>query len=332
MMFHNGVRRLARWIRASPDLLAMYATAATGMLCMRRNFVVQSHVGQRSLAGATKVAVLTHYDSSGRVHEFLVFYIKALRRAGFEIVLASNSPFLDIRDLTRMLPLCGLVLLRRNIGYDFGAYKDALAALGDLSRFDQVLLANDSVYGPLFDLNAILARCDDSATVWGMTDSMERRYHLQCYFLLFRRGALVHPCMTAFWRSVRPIQSRPWIIRRYEIGLTQTLLRAGVRCAALFPYHSVAATRPGERLNMMHHYWQQSIRLGCPFIKRELLATNPWSLPDVPHWEGTIRAMCNYDTNLITRHLEATLSEAGPNRQWSDSKQRRPHGTCPERN
>ena len=55
------------------------------------------------------------------------------------------------------------------------------------------MLANDSVYGPLFDLKEILARCDASADIWGMTDNRAGGYHLQSYFLLFRGRALVCP-------------------------------------------------------------------------------------------------------------------------------------------
>jgi lipopolysaccharide biosynthesis protein len=115
--------------------------------------------------------------------------------------------------------------------------------------------------------------------------------------------------LAAFWRSVRPVQSRQWIIRRYEIGLTQAVLRAGLRCAAVFPHDTVvaafgAAQPAGTPPNIMHWFWDHLIvELRCPFIKRELLMYNPLRVPDVWRWQDVVRGASTYDTDLIVRHL-----------------------------
>ncbi len=332
------ITRPIHTIRRIFNLLVMYAAAGIAILRQQRNFVLQRYEGGRTLTGAARVAVFVHFDTRGRVHDFVVYYLQALRNAGFELVFVSNSPRLPSSAIADILPLCAAVLHRKNIGYDFGAYKDGLAALGDLSQYNEVLLANDSVYGPLFDLNDILSQCNDSAAVWGMTDSWDRRYHLQSYFVLFKKAALVHPNMQAFWSSVIPAQSKTWIIRKYEIGLTQALMRGGLPCTALYKYRSATAAfiqprlpsdmpahrvmRDNQRkyitaitgtiegggpLNIMHHLWEQILRMGCPFIKRELLAKNPMGVPTAHQWQKTIEAVSDYDTDLIVRHLEATL-------------------------
>jgi lipopolysaccharide biosynthesis protein len=50
--------------------------------------------------------------------------------------------------------MCGLILRRKNVGYDFGGFKDAIARIPDLGRLDSLLLANDSVYGPFHPARA----------------------------------------------------------------------------------------------------------------------------------------------------------------------------------
>ena len=331
------LRRPVETLEHGFALIGMYASAAIALLRRRQNFVLRRYEAERTLVGAAKVAVFVHFDSRGRIHDFVVYYLEALRRAGFELVFVSNSPRLNTEDTARILPLCVTVLHRRNVGYDFGAYKDGLAELGDLARFDEVLLANDSVYGPLFDLGGILARCDDSAAVWGMTDSWDRRYHLQSYFVLFKKAALTHPSLKAFWESIIPVQSKTWVIRKYEVGLTQALLRGAVPCAALYQYRAATAAfveprspsdlpaqrimrdhqrayianvsgtiEAGKPLNIMHHLWEQILRMGCPFIKRELLMKNPMGVPTAHHWQQTMEAVSDYNTDLIIRHLQAT--------------------------
>ncbi len=297
-----------------------------------QGFVIARYSGAQTLADHGKVAVFAHYDRDGCVDDFVMHYLRALARAGYAVVFVSNAPRLAGPALDRVLALSALVLHRRNVGYDFGAYKDGLAALGELTRFAQVVLANDSVYGPLFDLDKTLGRCDDRADVWGITDSREGCYHLQSYFLLFRHRALANPRLAAFWGSIRPVQSRQWIIRRYEIGLTQAMLRAGLRCAALCPHDAVVAAfgaaeradAPSRHLdpttphllaphtaigrdrppNIMHWFWDHLITdMRCPFIKRELLMENPLRVPNVAHWQDVVRRASAYDTDLIVRHL-----------------------------
>ena len=326
------LRRLVRGV-------AMYRAVLWAEIRPRRNYIVERHPGWRDLDGARRVAIFIHYDNRGRVHDYVLHYLAALREVGFEIVVVSNAPKLGEAALQQLQPLCAEIVRRKNVGYDFGAYRDGVLALGDLSRFDELLLANDSVYGPLYALEETLARCDDGAAVWGVTDSWERRYHLQSYFLLFKKPALLHPSLGQFWRGVKHVQSKLWIIRRYEVGLTQSLIRGGLRCVALFPHRTAVsafdtavragglldsealtaqhrdylrtlyrAVERGDPVNMTHFFWDFLITdLRCPFIKRELLTQNPMGVPFIWRWEQVIRKATDYDTDLILRHLETDV-------------------------
>ena len=306
----RGLRAPATAIRRAIVLLAMYSRVIASLRHRRASFIRARHTGAQPLAGSARVAVFVHYDPAGHVHDYVLYYLRALSEAGCAVVVVSNAPQLDAIAVQRLLPLSALVLHRRNVGYDFGAYKDGLAALGDLTRFELVVLANDSVYGPLFDLAPLLARCDRRADIWGITDSPARRYHLQSYFLALGPRALASPDLAAFWRSVGPVQSREWVIRKYELGLTQAAQRAGLRCAALFDYAQLAAAAPDatatprRALNPMLAFWDHLItRRHCPFIKRELLMYNPLRLPHVGSWKEVIRRVSPYNTDLIERHM-----------------------------
>jgi hypothetical protein len=321
----------------------MYARLVASLRRSGGSLVKARHVGADRLTDGAKVAVFAQHDPAGLVHDFVLHYLRALRDAGYAIVFVSNSPVFDAASLQRVLPLSALVLHRANVGYDFGAFKDGIAALGELRRFEQVVLANDSVYGPLFDLGEILAQCDASADVWGMTDNWAGGYHLQSYFLLFRRPALDCPAVSAFFRAVRPVQSKEWVIRRYEIGLTRAMRRAGLRCAALFPYAAAAAAfaetvragdltrradlvashrrwftrimrrvERGKPLNAMHYFWHELVaRMHCPFIKRELLVYNPVGVPGVAGWQQVVRGVGSYDTELAVRHMRTFATTLG---------------------
>jgi lipopolysaccharide biosynthesis protein len=318
----------------------MYLALVVGV-CRRTGYIVERHTGDGELAGAQRVAVFVHYDRRGRVHDYALYYLNCLRSAGFQVVFVSNAPRLPDEALAKLQPLCALILRRKNIGYDFAAYKDAIDAIGEVAGREELLLVNDSVYGPFEDLGVVLSRCDgERAAVWGVTDNWFRRFHLQSYFLLFKRQALESDAFARFWSSVRYIQSKRWIIEKYEIGLTQAMIRANLRCAALYPYRHVAealsaavatlreeeadekprkpmtaqqqyavsmsnAIEHGQPLNSTHHLWDCLVgELRCPFLKRELLERNPMGVPAVQRWESLLRSKFDYDTDLILRHLE----------------------------
>ncbi len=316
-----------------------YVSYFRSLVRWRRVFVEQQWTGCQDLSTATRVAVFTHYDQQGVLRDFATHYVQQLAEAGFAVVFVSNSPRLPQETLDLLRPCCALILRRANVGYDFGALKDGIAQIPSLERIELLLLANDSVYGPFIPLREIVARMDERADVWGITDSWEHRYHLQSFFLLFRRSALRSPAFARFWSKVRYVKSKGWIIRKYELGLTRALAAGGLRCRALFPYEvAVAAlleagkngdlqkyvalipkekryiraisdfTARGVPLNGTHYLWDYLIeRMGCPFLKRELLRDNPMGIPFIRHWEQVVRSTGPYDTAMIARHLALSL-------------------------
>lgn len=193
-----------------------------------------------------RVAVFVHFDAGGALRPHVLHYLSALRAAGLSVVFVTNSGRLRVEAMAVLRTLCAGVIVRRNVGYDFGAMREGIERVG-LPRPDteMVVLVNDSVYGPLQPLGPLLERLDfGRADLWGLTESWQARYHLQSYFMAFGRAALTNPAWAAFWRGVRPVSSKWWIILHYEIGLTQRFLRAGLQARALWRYQDLVRLMP----------------------------------------------------------------------------------------
>ena len=102
-------------------------------------------------------------------------------------------------------------------------------ASGTCSSYEEVIICNDSVYGPLFPLVELFGKMQEiDCDFWGVTESEGT---LQSYFVAFRRPVTASAAFTNFWQSVKDETDKQTIIRKYEIGLTQTLLEAGFRYA-----------------------------------------------------------------------------------------------------
>jgi lipopolysaccharide biosynthesis protein len=315
---------------ATYDRLAWYGA----MLRSRAPRIRRRWLGQQSLQTARRVAVVVHYSSRGGFLRYFRYLIEQLERAGFAVIIVSNSPKIDVDGVTALLPHCALVLHRRNVGYDFGAWRDGVLQIPDLAALDQLLITNDSVFGPLQDLGTVLARCPaERGDVWGVTESFDTRYHLQSYFLLFHRPVLRSAKFQKFWRGMRYVENKRVVIFKYEIGLSQLLVKQGFRLRALHPYRELTEAilhlsltdsgkdshplrqgflasilqqiNAGKPLNPTHYFWEYLvISLDCPFIKRDLLEKNPVGIPLLGNWRKAITASSSYPIEYIEEYLQ----------------------------
>jgi hypothetical protein len=307
---------------------------AVGNLRRLRRYVRRVWPGNDVLSDSRQHAVYVHYDCEGVIHNYVIKQLEALMDAGFRTTFVSNSPKFPITNVTEVAPFCRQILWRRNVGYDFGGYKDGLRAIGDLENVDRLLLMNDSVYGPFCQLSEMLARIDALQTdVWGITDSWQHHYHVQSYFVLFLGNAIRSPAFQRFWRRLPYVNWKTWIIHQSEIKLTQVLTQQKLRVRVLAPYYEVAKVtleklqrRPadlspvhldflnrlegllirGIPLNSSHVFWETLLTdFGCPFLKREAIVTNPVELPFIWRWDDVIARVSRYDPDLIRQHLQA---------------------------
>lgn len=258
------------------------------------------------------IALVAHYDRHDKVDPYFVFLIQQLQEVAGEILVlsASNVSFEDQGKLGS-----GVRFLNRvNIGYDFGGWKDGLAAVGDLSRYDSVILANDSVYvsrhcfAGFFDL---MANVD--CGVWGITESLEIGRHLQSYFLVLRPGFFRGDAFKRFWSEMDFTQDKDDVILKGEVGLSQVALQSGLGISSVFrptaadrfrvlwrvSEYAAAIRKPhgsARRLqaikevivraphlnslvfNPTHLLWDRLLKNGVGLIKVELLRSNPLRL------------------------------------------------------
>lgn len=340
------LRQLALRVFGAINNARLHSTAWLSFLLsfLRRPSQIVARWPQGEVALGARVAIFVHWDGRGAVREPVRHYLRALRAAGFSIVFVSNAGKLRADAWEALRELCDIVLLRRNIGYDFGAMREGLETCRlPRPETEMVLIVNDSVYGPLAPLDETLARIDfATADAWGATESWQWRYHLQSFFLAVGRRTLESKAWRQFWSGVRPVGSKYWVIRNYEIGLTRQLIAAGLRCAAIWSYLDVvddvdisllaagegedpllasrkihanrirfaaAARRP---LNPTADLWRQMLRARFPFIKRELLLRNPSGIEDVMDWRDVVAEVFGTDIGFIERDLQRALRNKTP--------------------
>lgn len=237
------------------------------------------------------------FSPTGRVTEPALVQARTWAAQGFAVIAIVVVNDLNLFDTRQDLDFCRGLLVRTNIGYDFGAWAAAMRGIPDLHKARSVAIANDSVYGPFDNFVDMLGRVRASpADIVGLTESQEIRPHFQSFVIFFKHNAVRSRIFRRFWRSVRS-GDRQWVIDRYELQLVSQFKKFGLTAEALFP------TAAGEPGNPTLSNWRALIQSGFPFIKVQLLRDNPFGV-DLDGWQEMVAAK-GFDPALIERHLAA---------------------------
>ena len=270
-----------------------------------------------TLHARKKLAILSaftpHNDLLGYHHAL----IAALQAAGFAVLLGQAYASMPAANARKPVSQADAFLVKDNLGYDFGTWFACLAAVRPhLATLDELLLLNDSVFGPMCSPQALadmIASCRGDLV--GICDSYEHNYHLQSFFLLFRKNVLQSKCLEQFANAYSYSNTKTAVVQDGELALTPWLQERGFHCEAVFSYERLARRwldrvggyvsllekmpefagekdddvqqvlglarklRRGEPVNPSHLFWDVLLDMDCPFVKRELLLKNPMNAP-----------------------------------------------------
>jgi lipopolysaccharide biosynthesis protein len=134
------------------------------------------------------VCFFSSYDKESIVRKSVYYYLNEIIQAGFDIVFISTSDAITDEDLKKLSACCVTVINRENSGIDFYSWKTGLEKYQNFNMHTALLLANDSVLGPVFSIKNIINRLEKyDADIVGMTDSFMMRPHLQSYFIFCKK-------------------------------------------------------------------------------------------------------------------------------------------------
>jgi lipopolysaccharide biosynthesis protein len=220
------------------------------------------------------VCLFAHYDKDDRVDDYVLWYLRNISDLNFSIVFISTSQ-LDSSDVSRLRAHCCDVILRENTGLDFGSWSAGFAKhSSDING--RLLLANDSVYGPIGSLGAAVNRLtSERADFYGLIESVEIAPHLQSWFLLFEPWVVKNAEFRSILAQPFSTMTKRQIVQNGEVGLSRRLGRAGFRYEALHRNDRIGQPRRHDA-NHMLVFWRELLLVeGIPFLKIELLRDNP---------------------------------------------------------
>jgi lipopolysaccharide biosynthesis protein len=272
--------------------------------------------------GCRTLVLFAHFDPHGIVDPFVAHYLQAVHRLGAAIVFVSGSPSLTPESVATIRPFCAGIYTRRTLSLDFGSWHLAWCLLRrrgwSLDHFDRFVIANDSVFGPLFPLEEMWSSFH-GADMYGAIENTQLIPHLQSFFLAWELNSRTRPFLDEFWEDFQYVVHKGTVIWRYEIGLsrrarnTGLTLKSFVSAAAIenayghSPAHRWGRTRTA-RSNATLYRWDSLVGdFRFPFLKANLARHGtPMHQPT-----ATLRAVVEQYTSYPFELIESNVARLG---------------------
>lgn len=271
-----------------------------------------------------RLGIFLFYDQQGIADEYIRYLLKSLETCLDRLVIVVNGAISP--DAQRMFSgFSENILVRENRGFDVGGWRQAILSLkesGELTEFNELVLFNDSFFGPFYPFETVFNRMEaDPVDFWGLSvhgsvpgDGSNpygfRPRYLQTYFLVFRKKMIQDEKFYQFWRDQKEFTRAVDLAEQFSSVLTQYFSNLGYRWAAYSDTADLESDSFEE--NFDHHSFNNYELITArdfPVLKRRVF-TLPKKLVlrygnsfDLQRTLKAIRKRYNYDFRLIYDHL-----------------------------
>ena len=258
-----------------------------------------------------RAVVFAHYDKDNIVDDYVIYYIKELKKIAETIVFVSCN---NIKNPECLNGLADKIIDEPHDEYDFGSYKRGFLYLKNkLDDFDELIFANDSCYGPLYPLKSVFDKMEnETCDFWGITKNkfglvktknkykVVKRPHLQSYFLVVKQNVFKSKTFLNFINSIKHYDNKNDIIINCEIAFTENLESVGFKSD--FYIHTY------YRYNQaILSFWKNLIiNNKMLFLKCSILRLTNQNIISDYNWRNVLSKYTKYPINTIDKNLERT--------------------------
>ena len=279
-----------------------------------------------------RLVIYFHYDAQGLLDEPCRFAISALRQDADVVLVTNGTLDAESRAWTEREKL--LLIERENVGFDVGAYQQALLSLGRdaVCRYTELILMNYTLAGPVSPLATMWETMErrEELDFWGLTRHyamQSRRFggavpeHLQSHFLAIRGKMLASEDFWAYWQKMKLPHSYEESVIFHETRFTRYFAQKGYKWDSYVQTEDLKGifinpimACPKELLAERH----------CPFFKRRSFFTS--YRDELRRTDGNaaaelyayLRQAASYPVDDLVRSLLRTqpLSTLAQNLHW----------------
>lgn len=268
----------------------------------------------------SRLCIYVVYDKDGVIDDYIPYFLNALKPFVTHMAIVCNGK-LNGEGRKKLSQFTSDLFVRENTGYDAGAVKDVLRNLygwDKVLEYDELLIANDTFYAPLYPLDECFGKMDGAdVDFWGwlvhaehISDNVYVPEHVQSYFLNVKRRLLHSDDFREFWETLATAVNPYEAIRSYEVNFTQAFSQKG------YTYDAYLKSENNHPTNLelnINPFIYEAVNLvasqRAPFIKKKALQRMFLDV-DIKQYETrkaqllSLAEGAGYDTNLITGNLD----------------------------
>lgn len=228
-----------------------------------------------------RAAIYAFYDSNGIVDDYVEYFLNDLVKNIEYLVVMCNGKLSD-EGRKKLEAFTPYVVVRKNEGFDIGAYQDGMRYIGwdQLSEYDELVLANDTVFGPVYPFSEMFETMQSrNLDFWGITrhykandESFDCEYgylpeHIQSYFMVFRKKFMKTSEFLTYWKNLPLMKTYKDAVGKHEICFTKRFTDLGFKADTYVDTSDMEVKNP----NPLMIYPKELIQFKkCPIFKRRL--------------------------------------------------------------
>ena len=208
-----------------------------------------------------RLFLFSAYSEDGSVGASVLHYVRVLSSFGDVVFRADNE--ISEEGIRLLKPLVSDVQGQRHGEYDFGSYKRAwqwACANLDVSGYDRLYMVNDSVFGPLMDMDTLFSRLEEGVPAASclVYNPARKHPHMQSWFIGLGKEVFLAEYFSDFISGVKRMETKEQVCQLYEDGFTRLLMEKGIKPVFLFE----------ARGRAIYNSPLSFCRKGLPFVKK----------------------------------------------------------------
>lgn len=275
-----------------------------------------------------RLAIYFFYDKDGVVDEYIPYMLENLNKNISELLVVCNGK-LTLESRVKLEKYTENILVRENKGFDVWAYKEGLETYGwdKLSEFDEVILMNFTIMGPLYPFKEMFDEMDRrDIDFWGITSyhrtpfdpfgTIKYNYvplHIQSHFITIRSKMLKSIEFRKYWEDMPMVTNYEEAIGFHEAIFTKGFEDKGYKWNVYVDTSDLYKHSYGPILMSPLELIKNR---RCPIIKRRSFFHDYNGFLDLNNGESTFEMMeyikdnFKYDVNLIWDNILRTQNQA----------------------
>lgn len=259
-----------------------------------------------------RICIFVFYDPDGIIDDYKLYLLDSLQTVISDIIIVINGE-IKKNYLLRLNSFTNHIFIRENKGYDGGAYKDVITGKYENIKWnfwDEIILMNDTFYGPLFSWNNIfeemekgkydfwgLSRCANSK-LWEGTIVTE---HIQAFFLVVRKKMFLSLQWELFWKNLEYPYSYLEAIKKFENYFTTYFCDNGFDYSTWLDHNNGGKYIIDGKNPYMKFSYEIIKYCKFPIIKYRVLSVVKYK--NMVRILDYIEKETNYDKTLILKHI-----------------------------